>query len=157
MASISTGGGHGGKKAVDHEIPLIPFIDLLLCCIMFLLVTAVWNQLASVQAHLDGPGVPSPHSIDTPPPPLPIAVLVRADGYLLSSDAGDEVQIPLASEGTYDIGALTEHLTTRRRLDPNRTEAIVSADDGVQYAEVVQTMDVLAGSGFPHVTVSGNL
>lgn len=157
MASISTGGGHGGKKAVDHEIPLIPFIDLLLCCIMFLLVTAVWNQLASVQAHLDGPGVPSPNSIDTPLPPLPIAVLVQANGYRLSSDAGDEVQIPLASTGDYDTAALTEQLTTRRRLDPNRTQAIVSADDGVQYADVVQAMDLLAGNGYPHVTVSGNL
>ena len=32
MASIATGNGHGGKKTVDHEIPLVPFIDLLLCC-----------------------------------------------------------------------------------------------------------------------------
>ena len=46
MGGISVGGGHGGKKSVDSEIPLVPFIDLLLCCVMFLLVTAVWNRLA---------------------------------------------------------------------------------------------------------------
>ena len=28
MAGISAGGGHGGKKSVDHSIPLVPFIDL---------------------------------------------------------------------------------------------------------------------------------
>ena len=54
MASISTGGGDGhGKKSVDAEIPLIPFIDLLLCCVMFLLVTAVWNKLDALKQRVD--------------------------------------------------------------------------------------------------------
>ena len=35
MGGISVGGGHGGKKNLDSEIPLVPFIDLLLCCVMF--------------------------------------------------------------------------------------------------------------------------
>jgi len=56
MANIDTGGGHGGKKSVDQEIPLVPFIDLLLCCVMFLLVTAVWNQLARLDANQQQPG-----------------------------------------------------------------------------------------------------
>ena len=30
MAGIDTGGGHGGKRTTNHEIPLIPFIDFLL-------------------------------------------------------------------------------------------------------------------------------
>jgi len=36
MAGIDTGGGHGGKRATNHEIPLIPFIDFLLCLVAFL-------------------------------------------------------------------------------------------------------------------------
>ena len=58
MGGISVGGGGGGKKSVDSEIPLVPFIDLLLCCVMFLLVTAVWNKLASMEAA--APQMPSP-------------------------------------------------------------------------------------------------
>ena len=53
MATIETGGAHGRKK-VDHEIPLVPFVDLLLCCLMFLLVTAVWAQLGSLGASTPG-------------------------------------------------------------------------------------------------------
>jgi len=48
MAGIDTGGGHGGKRATNHEIPLIPFIDFLLCLVAFLLVTAVWSQMARI-------------------------------------------------------------------------------------------------------------
>ena len=59
MATIQVGAGGHGKRAVDHEIPLIPFIDLLLCCVMFLLVTAVWNRLAQMSSPLETPGDPS--------------------------------------------------------------------------------------------------
>lgn len=52
MASVSDGGssfGSGRKRSLDAEINLVPFIDLLSMCICFLLMTAVWTQLGSVQ------------------------------------------------------------------------------------------------------------
>ena len=154
MASISTEGGHGGKKSVDHEIPLVPFIDLLLCCIMFLLVTAVWNQLSQVEANLDSP---SPNGMDAPPPDrLPLTVRVRGDGYVVASELGDEVTIPRNGD-VFDLDALREHLAARRRLDPNAHLAVVAADDGVSYANVIEAMDVLHGTGFREVTMGGGI
>jgi biopolymer transport protein ExbD len=58
MAGIDVGGGHGGKRATNHEIPLIPFIDFLLCLVAFLLVTAVWSQMARINADARVPGPP---------------------------------------------------------------------------------------------------
>ena len=49
----------GGKKALDAEINLVPFIDLLSCCISFLLITAVWTQIAGLQVSSSG-GPPEP-------------------------------------------------------------------------------------------------
>src|SRR3954471_20484499 len=91
MGGISVGGGgHGGKKAVDSSIPLVPFIDLLLCCVMFLLVTAVWNDLASVPVTQRLPGA----SLDAPESPSEAVTLsIHADGYELSTRAGDRQQI----------------------------------------------------------------
>ena len=43
MASIDTGGR--GKKGLNAELNLVPFIDLLSMCICFLLMTAVWVQI----------------------------------------------------------------------------------------------------------------
>ena len=37
--------GKGGRKSLDAAINLVPFIDLLSCCISFLLITAVWVNL----------------------------------------------------------------------------------------------------------------
>ena len=89
MASIGGGGGgHGGKKTVDQEIPLVPFIDLLLCCVMFLLVTAVWNQLARIEANQNVPSTSAPS--DEPPPEErdKLTISITSTGYLLSSTAG---------------------------------------------------------------------
>lgn len=155
MASIATGGdGHGGKKSVDAEIPLIPFIDLLLCCVMFLLVTAVWNKLSSLDANLEGPG--QTQCMDCPThDDLPLTVRIDHDGYHLSTGLGDETRIPLAGEGTWDHAALTEHLRERHRLAPNDGRVVVTADDGVEYAQMVAALDVFAGTGYSAVTVSG--
>lgn len=57
MAGIDVG-GHGGKRSTNHEIPLIPFIDFLLCLVAFLLVTAVWSQMARINADAKVPGPP---------------------------------------------------------------------------------------------------
>ena len=46
----SVGGAQSGRrKSLDAEVNLVPFIDLLSMCICFLLVTAVWIQIGSLQ------------------------------------------------------------------------------------------------------------
>jgi biopolymer transport protein ExbD len=147
MAGISVGGGHGNKKAVDAEVPLIPFIDLLLCCIMFLLVTAVWNQLARINANQQTPGTEAP--IDAPPPEerVKLYLHLRAKGYVLFTTAGDSIDIPKAGD-TFDLSELRNKLQERHRLEPNRKDIIVAPEDGVVYKDVVAAMDVVVGEGF---------
>jgi biopolymer transport protein ExbD len=141
MGGINVGGGHGSKKAVDSEIPLIPFIDLLLCCVMFLLVTAVWNQLARLDANQQQPGQQAPND---PPPEekIKVVVQVQAGGYVIASTAGDRIE------------TLRDKLQERKRLEPNRRDLTVAPEDGVQYADVVSAMDTVVGEGFPEMSLS---
>ena len=41
--------GLGGKKDLNAELNLTPFIDLLSTCVCFLLVTAVWIEIGTVE------------------------------------------------------------------------------------------------------------
>jgi biopolymer transport protein ExbD len=52
------GGGKGGRKSLDSEINMIPFIDLLMVTISFLLITAVWSHMARINADAQVPGPP---------------------------------------------------------------------------------------------------
>jgi biopolymer transport protein ExbD len=152
MGGISVGGGHGGKKSVDSDIPLVPFIDLLLCCVMFLLVTAVWNQLARLDANQQQPGQQAPNE---PPPEEKIKVVlqVKSTGYVIASTAGDRVEVPKVGD-KYDVEVLREKLQERKRLEPNRRDLTVAPEDGVFYEDVVAAMDTVVGEGFPEMSLS---
>ncbi len=60
MAGVDVGGGKGKKRALDSEINMIPFIDLLMVTISFLLITAVWSHMSRINADAQVPGPPRP-------------------------------------------------------------------------------------------------
>ena len=67
MAGVSVdAGGNGGRRALDSELNMIPMIDLLMVTISFLLITAVWTQMARVEARADVPGQSEPCAGDCP-------------------------------------------------------------------------------------------
>lgn len=152
MAGISTGGGHGGKKSVDQEIPLVPFIDLLLCCVMFLLVTAVWNQLGRLDANMAVPGQANPDEPAEPDDSVKLFLKVLQSGYALESSAGDSIQIPKKGD-SYDVAELKTKLHERREMDPNRHDIIVLAENGVIYSDIILAMDVAGGEDFTQVSI----
>ena len=54
--SVSVDTGKSGKKSLNAELNLVPYIDLLTCMVAFLLITAVWTQLARLNASQKGQG-----------------------------------------------------------------------------------------------------
>ena len=147
MASIDTG-SHGGKKSVDQEIPLIPFIDLLLCCVMFLLVTAVWNQLGELSVNQATPG-DTDIQLPEPMQELTLRVAVTSAGFEVSSSDGARSEVPRVG-GDLDHAGLQEQLGAFRTAGPERP-VILAPDDGVQHLELIETMDTVMGSGFAEV------
>jgi len=152
MAGVSVGGGHGGKKSVDHEIPLIPFIDLLLCCVMFLLVTAVWNKLARIDANQQQPGREA--TIDQEQEDrIRLFLQVKSTGYVISGTDGTNIDIPKNGD-EYDMEQLREKLRDRREQEPNRRDLIVAPEDGVIYEHVIAAMDLVVGAGYEDMSLS---
>ncbi len=56
MAVVIDGGGGDRKKPLHAELNLVPYIDLLTCMVAFLLITAVWTQLARLEVQQRGQG-----------------------------------------------------------------------------------------------------
>lgn len=55
MASMELS-GRGERRARNHDLPLVPFIDFMLCLVAFLLVTAVWSRMARLEADAKASG-----------------------------------------------------------------------------------------------------
>ena len=59
MGGVDVGSEGGKKRATNSDINMIPFIDLLMVTIAFLLITAVWVTNSRINADAQVPGPPN--------------------------------------------------------------------------------------------------
>jgi len=144
----------GGKKALDAELNLVPFIDLLSCCISFLLITAVWTQIAGLQvASSGGPPEPQQNQEAT----IDLKLLLTEKGYSITMP-GAQVDIPKIAgtdgQPAFDRKMLAEKLKTLKSTLPDQTAITVEPEDAVAYDDLVSTVDACLGEQLRNVTVA---
>ncbi len=154
-------GGHGKKKkkSLDAVINVVPAIDLLSCCISFLLFTAVWTQISRRQVQQLGTGAPEP-TVTDPQKTLMVTLAMGERGFNLSTFSGTSVDIPTLGRGPqgelrFDLKALAEKLKQLKGDYPDASAVTVSAEDTVSYGDLVQTIDACVGAGLAAVSVTG--
>ncbi len=179
--NMDQGGKGGGRKSLDVDVNLVPFIDLLSALVAFLIITAVWNQTARIE--VDQGVNPNPPPTDTPPPEDekgPINIEIQKDQLLIGrvTDPGGRVQVMSVPKGSksaavgnpelkeewctvtepilcYDYPKLQEQIIEFQKQKPDEELIIVLTDDGVAYKEMIKTMDLTRSMGFPKTLLSG--
>ncbi|MCC6746456.1 MAG: biopolymer transporter ExbD [Deltaproteobacteria bacterium] len=151
--SIDTGGGKGGKKPLDAELNLVPFIDLLVCCICFLLITAVWSQMARIKVSQNKKGSAA-EKVEEKPQEIQVKVvlLVGDDGYTITAGA-ERLVIPKQGE-LYDTEKLGKQLREIKVQRPEKNDLTVAVEDGVKYQHIIRAMDVALNQHFTDIRVS---
>ena len=146
--SVSVGSsGRGGRKPVNGDLLLVPYIDLLTCMVAFLLITAVWTQLARLEVQQKGQG----QSGEDAPPRTKLAVVVHEDGFAIVADS-DQQPLP-KKHGAYDYPALSAELKRLKTAHPDQTDLRILSEDAIQFDTLVGTMDAAIASGFPDVSL----
>jgi biopolymer transport protein TolR len=152
MAVVVDGGGGDRKKPLSADLNLVPYIDLLTCMVAFLLITAVWTQLARLEVQQRGQGqVDSPEASD----PLRIAVAVHDGGFNVIVGP-DQKPIPLKADGAgraLDYARLEAELRAVKKLHPDKTEVQVLSTDPMVFDTLVKTMDAIVNAGFPALSL----
>jgi biopolymer transport protein TolR len=139
--------GRGRRKNLNAELLLVPYIDLLTCMVAFLLITAVWTQLARLEVQQRGQGESGTADDRT----TKLAVLVHDDGFVLV--AGQEQRpLPLA-HGDYDYEALAAELKKLKALQPDKLDLQILSVDAIKFDILVKTMDAAMSSGFPDLAL----
>jgi biopolymer transport protein TolR len=148
-----TPSGKGGKKPLDAQINLVPFIDLLSCCISFLLITAVWTQLARMDVSQKGQGAAGATSEEQQEKQVSLTIYVDKDGYTFAKSTGESTPIPM-KDGEYDYAKLGEILAKAKTDFPEKNDISIKADDTVLYSKIIRTMDITLSSKFPDIGLS---
>src|SRR5579872_6320328 len=109
--------GKGGKKPLDATLNLVPFIDLLSCCISFLLITAVWTQLARMDVTQKSKA-PTGAVEDQPTPKVTLTLFIDKDGYTFTKSTGERQTIEMKGED-YDYVKLSDVLLQAKKDHPD--------------------------------------
>lgn len=141
----------GGKKALDASINLVPFIDLLSCCLAFLLITAVWTQLARMNVTQKGPAAAGTET-EIKDKPIELTVFVNKDGYDFARSTGENTNIPLKGDD-YDYAKLADVLKEAKGQYPDKNDIQIKSDDAVIYNKLIHTMDVALSAKFSDVSL----
>ena len=159
--SMPEEGGRGKrKKSLDAVINVIPAIDLLSCCITFLLYTAVWTQISRLQVQQLGTGAPEPGAAEQQKQTLLVTLSMGERGFNLATSSGSSVVIPsLGRDGEgkirFDLKGLGDQLKVLKGNYPDAAAITVQAEDTVAYGDLVQVIDASIGAGLVAVTVGG--
>lgn len=145
----------GGKKAVDFQLNLVPMIDLLSVLISFLLMSAVWTQIARIEVK-QAPNIPSE---EAPPPEekekLDLAIIIKASGYAVTKKGGEVIREIDRDSEDYNAEALREVLKQVAVEYPDNKDVTVSSEDKVPYQELVTVMDICLDSDLPGIAIAG--
>lgn len=147
--SVNTGGGKGNKKPLTADLNLVPYIDLLTCMVSFLLITAVWTQLARLEARQKGQGQAG---VDEPPQiTTKITVVVNQEGYNLVVDQDQEAIAK--KDDRYDTETLLTRLKALKEQHPDKNDVQVASEDDIRFEDLVITMDTALSARFPDISL----
>lgn len=154
MGVSITPSGKGGKKPLDAELNLIPFIDLLIVNICFLLITAVWVQMARIKVNQKGKGSAATEEVKDQDPKMRVrvVVLVGEEGYIITA-GGERLVVPKQGQ-LYDTEKLGKQLRDLKARMEDKQDITVAAEDGIQYKHLIRAMDVALAQHFTEIQVS---
>lgn len=144
------------KKSLDFEVNLIPFIDLLSTCICFLLLTAVWINVASMNVKQAVGGQAA--DAGAKKPTVWVQMAPSGDLTLDVKDAHvpaklTKFSIPAAS-GKPNVDLLTQAVAQLKSSEPQLNTALIQPTAGSVYEDIIALMDGFKKSGVTDLGVS---
>ena len=125
------------RRAEEPEINLIPFIDVLLVVLIFLMLSTTYSKFTELQVNLPSADADKPRDN-----PREVIVGVSADGrYVVNGQPVDGRSVELL---TAELG--------KAAGGPGDVPVIVSADATAAYQSVVNVMDAARRAGLPRLT-----
>ncbi|MQR02041.1 ExbD/TolR family protein [Glaciimonas soli] len=131
-----------GRGREEPEINLIPFIDVLLVIVIFLMVTTTYSKFTALQITL-----PTADAAKMAEPPFTINVAVTAQGQY----AVNKLQV-----SSKDAADLAEDLRTAAQSDENKSKEtpmiIINADAMSPHQMVINVLEAARMAGFEKIT-----
>jgi len=158
---------------LSDELNIVPFLDIVVNIIMFLLMTlatvAFFSQVEATLPEYRQGGIGKRAAEDVA---LNLNVTVTREGVVVSGSGGKLARgctttapgkvttVPAGMNGEHDWQGLTTCVTRVKEQFEDETRVTISADPEVPYEDVIAAMDAVRGSDnelFPDVLLSAGI
>jgi biopolymer transport protein ExbD len=151
--------GAGDKKSVNVELNIVPFIDLMSCLTAFLLVTAVWVNIAQINIQPKGK---ARDATEPPTDTVILSVLIQSDKIWVGLSRVNEFQEIANKNNEHDWEKFESTLKDQKASsffndpnDPNSRHIEIAAESTsaspVQYQDIIRAMDIAVRVNFDDV------
>lgn len=143
-----------------NEPNLTPFIDLFSVLICFLLMTAAWLQLETVQVNIEKPSSKDAAATasESPPedktPKVSLSVFLYPD-RVVAQENEQQMQISHLG-GSLNEDGLQTLLKTWRAKFPDKKDIVLKTEATVTYGQMIRLYDLIVGTDWPDVGISPN-
>ena len=128
-------------RDTNPELDITSFMNLMVILIPFLLLNAVFTQVAVLQVAMPNDGSGAAPEVKKP---LVLEVMVYKDRFLVADrQTGPMKTIPVDDKGEHDFKALNEYLREVKTQYPTVTDASILLEQSTVYNKLIQTMDAV--------------
>jgi len=152
--------GTDTKGSVNVELNIVPFIDLMSCLTAFLLVTAVWVNIAQINIQPKGK-TRDTANVQQDDEHVTLSVLVQSDQIWIGlSRVNEFTPIPKLASGEQDWEKFKTLLQNQKKsaFFSDRQDLEIAAESTVaspvKYQDIIHAMDVAVQVGFIDVGLS---
>ncbi|MBL8682015.1 MAG: biopolymer transporter ExbD [Myxococcales bacterium] len=124
---------------MDQNINMVPFIDLLVSLIAFLLMTAVWVQSGTLEAQQPA-GAPTADSQPQQEPQEQLKIFIKAGEIAIGMSQADQQSI---ANGPQQWDQLRAKLREKRNANRQQREVWLQPEPVVNYNTIIRVMDVV--------------
>ncbi|MFA9411537.1 MAG: ExbD/TolR family protein [Deltaproteobacteria bacterium] len=150
--------GHA-RKSVDHQIPLIPFIDFLIVLVIFLLMSfSASGELVAQQPTITMPDAKNTQQIEISPIIAVDERVITLDGTRVADTQtqGQSAQVDRIEPLIQGLEAEKRKWETIHPSEPFAGQVIVQADRNIDFRVVKKVMFSAASAGYGNVSFAVN-
>jgi biopolymer transport protein TolR len=145
--------GKGGKKSLDANINLVPYIDMLMTIMTFLMMTAVWTQIAMLEVQNASGGPDQVQDEPDPNAPKPVMILAGKEQVTVQEEGAEARPFPATGDG-FDWNAINIELKRLKDARQDRSVVKIQSEDGVKYEFITKLIDLSTGNDMKAITLT---
>lgn len=126
------------RRPKETELNITTFMNLMVILVPFLLITAVFSEITTLQLNLPQGGATAD---EKDKPKLQLELIVRGKDVIINNAAGKPIDRLDAKEGAMDLKGLSSALYKLKLRHPEHTEITLLLEPGTKYAPLIALMD----------------